>query len=242
MMNGVVGKVIAQAYMDNDEMDSLECTRSQRAFKYSIGNGYFKLLVECYGGEIGCAWTGALSLKPHELVLGNAKDLCYEKAFCCQVREFLWACIHKMNELAAKRRCSGFTWPAIRPLEEYVEAGHVEEFAPKEDMDANADAEAERRYQQDDQTLDDEVLEAMQEAAESGGDEFEPDPALDTFVADNGKAKRKRIFGRKAKDNEGDEIAGMGDDHVHPELAEGYFDDKSGGLDGADTLDELRDI
>lgn len=245
MMNGVVGKVIVQAYMDNDEMDSLECTRSQRAFKYSIGNGYFKLLVECYGGEIGCAWTGALSLKPHELVLGNAKDLCYEKAFCCQVCEFLWACIHKMNELAAKRRCSGFTWPAIRPLEEYVEAGHVEEFAPKGDADMgiDADAEAERRYQQDDPTLDDEVLEVMEEAAEFDGDKVEPDPALDGFLSGNDGGKKKRhIFGRKGKDDGEDEIASMGDDHVHPELAEGYFDDKSGNMETAETLDDLEGV
>lgn len=244
MMDGVVGKVIAQAYMDGNEMDSLECTRSQRSFKYSIGNGYFKLLVECYGGEIGCVWTGALSLKPHELVLGNAKELCYEKAFCCQVREFLWACIHKMNELAAKRRCSGFTWPAIRPLEEYVEAGRVEEFAPKDDadMDIDVDAEAERRYQRDEPTLDDEVLEAMEEAAESGGDKVEPDPAFDTFVSGNGREKKRRIFGRKTKDGEKDEISSIGDDHVHPELAEGYFDDKSGNMGSAETLDDLEGV
>lgn len=246
MMDRVVGKVLTQAYIGNG-MHSLNCERTQRAFKYVISNGYFKIGVECYGGQIGCWWTGALSLRPHELVLGEMRDICYEKAFCSQVQEFLWACVHKMNALADKRRCSVFSWPAIRPIEEYVEAGGTEAFTPSEETIEEAygddmigdDVVVEEEI--DGMTLDDEVAAAMSAAAESDGDELAPDPALDSFLSGN-KKKRHGIFGRKKTDTGSDEIASMGDDHVHQELAEDFFEDKFGDIDSADTLEELGDI
>lgn len=251
MMDDVVGKVFTQAYVGND-MHSLNCERIQRGFKYVIGNGYFKLGVECYGGQLGCWWTGALSLREHELVLGEMRDICYEKAFCCQVREFLWACVHKMNALADKRRCSGFVWPAIRPIEEYVEAGNTDAFVPDAETIADnygTDEPIDEDYIEEDAadelTLEDEITAAMRTAAESDGETEQTmpkDEGLDGFISGGKKKKKKGFFGRRKADDEPDDIESMGDDHVHPELAGGYFNKHVEPMEEAETLDELGDI
>lgn len=220
MMDDVVGKTLTQAYTDH-AMTGLTCERKQRAFRYVLCNGYFKLGVDCYGGQVGCWWTGALSLKPHELVLGDMRDICYEKAFCCQVREFLWSCVHRMNDMAGKHRCSGFVWPAVRPIEEYVEAGNVDVFAGAV-SEIYADEQAE-----------------FSEESDIGLGDVS---AQEDTVPDEPK-KKKLFFGRKRRgssesecegENDADDIASLGDDHVHPEFAADYFKGES--------LDELEGV
>lgn len=113
--------VVSQAYMTTN-MTKMDARRGKNSFSFSygIGNGYVSIRIEGLSGSLGIAYSGALSVVPREMDFYDYDANDNHEAVLLQLREFLWAVMHKAEEHASKHRLAGFVFPAVRPLEEYI--------------------------------------------------------------------------------------------------------------------------
>lgn len=210
----MTAEVVAQAYasMDNG-FNILSCERMQRRFKGIIGNGYIKLGFEGAGGSVGCWWTSALSVKPHEKVLYEYDQNDNHNAVVSCLREYFWSVIHKAAAFAAKRKLSGFVLPDMRDFSEYEVEMPVhdgEESVHRVDGDTastlspdSADAIAADDDAFEHETLEDEVLRGMSEEPQDNPDEVE---SLDEPGEEEPVKKPRKLFGHGRKDKNKNEL------------------------------------
>lgn len=114
-----VADVVSQAYVTTN-MTKMDARRDKNSFSYGIGNGYVNMRIAGLSGSLGVAQSGVLSVSPREMDFYDYDPNDNHEAVLLQLREFLWAMMHKAEEHASKRRLAGFVFPAIRPLEEYI--------------------------------------------------------------------------------------------------------------------------
>lgn len=205
----MTAEVVAQAYASTDNgFNILSCERVQRRFKGIIGNGYIKLGFEGAGGSVGCWWTSALSVKPHEKVLYEFDQNDNHDAVVSCLREYFWSVIHKAAAFAAKRKLSGFVLPNMRDFSEYeveMPVYRADETGVRQvdgDMAStlspdNADVidAGDGAFEND--TLEDEVLRGM---SEDSGDNMDEAGNLDEPGEEEPVKKPRKLFGHSKKE------------------------------------------
>lgn len=240
----MAAEVVGQAYATAKELNSLSCERGQRRMKCVVGNGYIKIGFESAGGAVGCWWSSALSMKPHEKVLYEFKDGDNHDCVVAGLREYFWSMIHKANEFSSKRKLSGFAFPVMRDFSEYdVEISVASEELVDIDVSAgfrNDNLEvsdepvgvvSDELAGFDGETLEDEVMRGL---LESDGGETEAAAMVDDESGDVGEVsvKKRSLFGRGSKKEK----------HMKkgPDFAKGTYPDLDEKLDAVDRVDSVH--